>query len=86
MILQMSEQYVDTDVQYIAICILSMNVLLNPLLHSTIRRPVRRGILLVLRWLLYLVLCCKSTLLPTTKIGAFSVPKAVATVYSCSVC
>ena len=68
-VLQMTGQYVDQDLQYIALCILMVSVLLNPLLHSTIRRPVRRALLLLVRWLLYIILGCRSTVRPTTQIG-----------------
>lgn len=71
-ILQMTGQYVDQDVQYIGICILMVSVLLNPLLHSTVRRPVRRALLLLVKWLFYAVTGCRSKLKPTIQIGIFT--------------
>ena len=68
-ILQITGQYIDQDVQYIGICILMASVLLNPLLHSTVRRPVRRALLLLVKWLFYIVTGCRSKFKPTVQIG-----------------
>ena len=68
-VLQMTGQYVDQDVQYISMCILMVSTLLNPLLHSTVRRPVRRAQLLLVMWLFYIIMGCRSTLKPTTQMG-----------------
>ena len=69
LVIDMTGQFVDLDVQYIALCILMANVLLNPLLHSAIRRPVRKALLVLARWLLYITFGCRSSLHPKTQIG-----------------
>lgn len=68
-ILQITGHYVDQDVQFIAVCLLVANVLLDPILHSIVRRPVRRAILLLIQWLVYVLLGCKTSLHPTIQIG-----------------
>ena len=68
-ILQVTGHYIDHDVQYITLCILVASVLLNPLLHSTVRRPVRRALILLGMWLLYALLGCRSKLKPAMQIG-----------------
>ena len=70
-VLQLTGHYVDQDVQFISLCVLMLNVLLNPLLHCIVRRPVRRALLLSLEWLVYIMFGCKESLHPNTHIGTF---------------
>ena len=72
-ILQFTGHYVDQDVQFITLYLLLVNVLLNPLLHCVVRRPVRRAMLLSVEWLVYIILGCKGSLRPKTRIGTYSV-------------
>lgn len=65
----MTGQCIDVDVQYISVCILMVSTLLNPILHSTVRRPVRRAQLLLVMWLFYVIMGCRNTLKPRAQIG-----------------
>ena len=73
MILQLTGHYIDQDAQFISLCVLVVNVLLNPLLHCVVRRPVRRALLISVEWLAYIMLGCKQSLHPNTRIGTYSV-------------
>ena len=64
LIVQTATAYVDTDINHIVISVLLLNSLVNPIIHVTVRKPVRKAYLEVFSW----IFCsCPTLKLPATE-------------------
>jgi len=57
------------NVDYIAIGILMLNAAFDPLLYAAVRKPVRKGYLEIIKWIIYALSCFVPRLRPKNNFG-----------------
>ena len=57
------------NVDYIAIGILMLNAAFDPLLYAAVRKPVRKGYLEIIKWIIYALSCFVPWLRPKNNFG-----------------
>ena len=69
MVLRLATGYPDEDIDYIVLNVLLLNVVVDPLIHAVVRKPVRRAYLQIVKWLIYGCCCGWKLLKPEENFG-----------------